>query len=198
MELMTASTTRLLVAAALALFLGCLGLAVALGLDDTETAAVPAAATTPPAQTTATKTRAAKPAPFVELTAVGAYDPEGDERENDEEAPLAVDGRRDTAWHTERYTAFFKSGVGLVLDIGRRSRVEQVLVETKAPGARAAILLGDTPQGPFRPAAAPKSLRGKTAFPVAKRPGRYVLVWVVEIPAESAAEIAEVRVRARP
>ena len=68
------------------------------------------------------------------LSAAGALDPEGDGRERDEEAGLAVDGRQDTAWRTERYASFFKEGVGLVLDAGRRVRLERVVVD--APGGR--------------------------------------------------------------
>ncbi len=63
------------------------------------------------------------------LAAAGAFDPEGDGRERDEEAGLAVDGRRDTAWRTEQYSSFFKDGVGLVLDAGRR-------VQRRARGRR--------------------------------------------------------------
>ena len=70
----------------------------------------------------------------MQLTAAGAFDPEGDGRERDEEAPLAVDGRKETAWRTERYSRFFKTGVGLVLDAGRRVRVEQVVLDTPTPG----------------------------------------------------------------
>ena len=130
-------------------------------------------------------------------TAAGALDPEGDGRERDEEAGLAVDGRRDTAWRTERYSHFFKDGVGLVLDAGRRVRVERVVVDVPARGASAAIRLGEERDGPFRTVAPARPLNGRTRFTVAKRPGRYVVVWVVAIPDGEAAEISEVRLRAR-
>jgi hypothetical protein len=193
------STARLLAAAALALFLVSLGAAVMLGLGDDESVAV----RPPPPPTTGTRTPARekparpKAAPFVKLTAVGAFDPEGDGRERNEEAPLAVDGRTTTFWRTEHYSSFFKSGVGLVLDMGRRARVERVLVDAPAPGTSAVIQLGDSPQGPFRAVTPVRPLTARTSFAVPRRTGRYVVVWVVGMPQDSAAEVAEVRVRAR-
>lgn len=201
---MPSAPKRLLAAAALAAFLVSLGIAVALGLSSGERAAVrPPLAGTTTATPTPRQKPAAKPtpkptpAPLVKLTAVGAFDPEGDGRERDEEAPFAVDGRVDTSWQTEHYSSFFKSGVGLVLDIGRRARVERVLVDSPSRGSTAQIKLGDSPQGPFRVVSSKRALTTRTTFPVAKQPGRYVLVWIVGMPDDSATAIAEVRVRAR-
>jgi hypothetical protein len=192
----TTDRKRMAVALGLvALFVG-LWLAVSRGLDGPDVAAPPPATApsappppTPPAPSAA-------PAPFVRLVAVGALDPEGDGRERDEEARLAVDGRRDTSWRTERYSSFFKDGVGLVLDMGRRRRVEQVVVDAASRGATAAIRLGDRRNGAFATVASPRPLAGRTTFRVGKRVGRYVVVWIVDVPDGSAAEIAEVRVRA--
>ena len=131
------------------------------------------------------------------LAAAGAFDPEGDDRERDEEAGLAVDGRADTSWRTERYSRFFKSGVGLVLDAGRRVRVERVIVHAVTPGSRAEIRLGNARQGPFTRVSPARALAGRTTFPVARRPGRYVVVWIVDVPDGSATELSEVRVRGR-
>jgi hypothetical protein len=192
------SAARVLATVALAAFLVSLGAAVLLGLGDDESAAVrPPAPTT--GTTTPTRERPArpKPAPFVKLTAVGAFDPEGDGQERNEEAPLAVDGRPTTFWRTEHYSSFFKSGVGLVLDMGRPARVERVLVDSPTTGASAQIQLGDSPQGPFRAVTPSRPLTTRTSFAVPRRTGRYVVVWVVGMPQDSAAEVAEVRVRAR-
>ena len=98
----------MLAAVALGAFLVAFGVAVMLGLGDDKSAAVP-----PQIPTTATTTRTRekparpKPAPWVRLTAVGAFDPEGDGCERNEEAPLAVDGRPTTIWRTEHYSSFF-------------------------------------------------------------------------------------------
>src|SRR5262245_48329066 len=114
--MLTRSARRLLVGAALATFLVGLGLAVVMGLDEEGSAGSQAAATTPaaaarPKSKPTRRASAPKAAAFVRLSGAGAFDPEGDDRERDEEAPLAVDGREDTFWRTERYSRFFKSGV---------------------------------------------------------------------------------------
>ena len=169
------NATRIVAGVGLALLLLGFGYAVRQGLqdDDTSVAAAPAPVTTVPVK----KPPPARPrlAPFVKLAAAGAYDPEGDGRERDEEASLAVDGRPSTFWRTERYSRFFKTGVGLVLDAGRRVRIEQVVVDTPTPGIRAAIRLGNSPDGPFSTGSRARTLTARTRFPVAKRPGRYVV-----------------------
>jgi len=191
-----AATARILAGGALAVLLLALGWAVTSGLGDDEAEPAPPVPTT----TTASAPRASTPRPvrarFVALTAVGAFDPEGDGHERDEEAPLAVDGKQTTFWRTEHYSRFFKSGVGLVLDAGRRVRVQQVVIDTPTPGIRAEIRLGDVAGGPFRRVSAAKTLTARTSFPVARRSGRYVVVWITGLPPDSAGEVAEVRVRA--
>jgi len=190
---------RLLAGGALAVFLIGLGIAIARGLGDDDSTAAPVPTTT--AQVPKTRTPPPpprrKPARFIALTGAGAFDPEGDGHERDEEAPMAVDGRPETFWRTERYSRFFKNGVGLVLDAGRRVRVEQVVVDTPTPGIRAEIRLGDAREGPFAVAAPAATLAARTRFTVARKPARYVVVWVVGLPPGGAGEISEVRVRAR-
>jgi len=192
------TSARLLAAGALAVLLLALGWAVANGLDEDD-----AASQAPPTRETVATTTRPKPAKppaarsrFVKLTAAGAFDPEGDGHERDEEASLAVDGNRSTFWRTERYSRFFKTGVGLVLDAGRGVRVRQVVVDSATPGVRAEIRIGSSPTGPFTRVSPAKTLTARTTFPVAGRTGRYVVVWVTGLPPESAAEVAEVRVRA--
>ena len=189
---------RILAAGALAVLLLALGWAVANGLDEDD-----AASQAPATRETAVTTTRPKPttrpvarARFVKLTAAGAFDPEGDGHERDEEASLAVDGNRTTFWRTERYSRFFKTGVGLVLDAGRAVRVRQVVVDSATPGVRAEIRIGSSPTGPFTRVSPAKTLTARTTFPVAGRTGRYVVVWVTGLPPESAGEVAEVRVRA--
>ena len=192
------TSARLLAAGALAVLLLALGWAVANGLDEDD-----AASQAPPTRETVATTTRPKPAKppaararFVKLTAAGAFDPEGDGHERDEEASLAVDGDRSTFWRTERYSRFFKTGVGLVVDTGRRVRVRQVVVDSATPGVRAEIRIGSSRTGPFTRVSPAKTLTARTTFPVAGRTGRYVVVWVTALPPESAGEVAEVRVRA--
>ena len=89
---------RLLAGGALAALLLALGWAVVNGLGSNDSAPP-----SPPASATVvTKPRPKPAAPrvararFVKLTAAGAFDPEGDGHERDEEAPLAVDGKPST------------------------------------------------------------------------------------------------------
>lgn len=191
---------RLLAAAGLLALLIGLWLAISSGIGDDEasTAGPTATQSTAPAAPTP-RPRPAQPraAPLVPLSAAGAYDPEGDGRERDEEAGLAVDGRNGTAWRTERYSRFFKEGVGLVLDLGRTRRVERVVIDSPTAGARAEIRLGSSREGPFATVAPARPLAAGTTFTVARRPGRYLVIWVVEVPDGGATEISEVRVRAR-
>lgn len=189
---------RLLAGVALALLLVALGWAVmnGLGSNDTATPSPPA----PRTVATKPKPKPATPRPasarVVKLTAAGAFDPEGDGHERDEEAPLAVDGKPSTFWRTERYARFFKSGVGLVLDAGRPVRLRQVVVDSPTPGIRAEVRLGSTRTGPFSRVSASKTLTARTTFPVAGKSGRYVVIWITALPPESAGEVSEVRVRA--
>lgn len=189
------TVTRLVAGAALGTFLLGLGVAVSRGLSDGETAATPAL---PAVTTTAAKPKPPKPAPLVRLSAVGVLDPEGDGRENDDLAALAVDGDQTTAWETERYTSFFKAGVGLVLDPGRTVRLERVIVSSGTPGYTAEIRAGSSADGPFTTVAPARAVTARTVFAVPKRPARYLVVWITELPDGSAASIAEVSARARP
>ncbi len=151
---------------------------------------------TAPAPTPPTTTAAPTPKP-VKLTAVGAYDPEGDQHENDDLAPLAVDGDPTTFWKTEHYRSFSKQGVGLVLDAGKRRQITQVVVSTDGAGSSAQIELGNAPGGPFRAVSADRPLDGKTTFALKKgSTGRYVVVWITALPqAIGEAHVTEVTAR---
>jgi hypothetical protein len=193
------TSARLLAAGALGALLLALGWAVSSGLDEAD-AAPQATPTQPTAVAKPPPKKTARPAAarvrVVKLTAAGAFDPEGDGHERDEEAPLAVDGDDSTFWRTERYSRFFKTGVGLVLDAGRSVRVRQVVVDSPTPGVRAEIRVGSSPTGPFTRVSAAKTLTARTTYSVAGRKGRYVVVWVTGLPPESAGEVSEVRLRA--
>ncbi|HEY7692669.1 MAG TPA: hypothetical protein VH816_10050 [Gaiellaceae bacterium] len=193
---------RLLAGGALAVFIAAMAV-IALtnvGSDGGETAATTTVATT------RAVTRPRRPAPppkpaRIKLVAVGPYDPPpGDGTENDAEVANAVDGDATTFWSTEHYThGFFKPGVGIVLDAGKRRRITRVLVATDEAGSRAEIQLADRPTGPYRVVSADKALEGTTAFPLkARAAGRYVLVWVTALSSSTGeAHLNEVRALAR-
>jgi hypothetical protein len=136
---------------------------------------------------------AARPVRPVKLAGIRAFDPEGDKAENDDLAPDATDGDLATSWRTERYRSFFKKGVGLVLDARRPVRLSRVVVRTDTPGFSAEIQAGPSPGGPFTAVSAVRQVNGTTAFPLRMAaPARYVVVWVVDLPDNSAAEVNEV------
>jgi hypothetical protein len=157
------------------------------------------------AATTVTPTRPATTAPTpprqvaVKLIGTGAYDPDGDQHENDDLAPLAVDGDPATFWKTEHYTkGFVKKGVGLVLDAGRSLTFSRVVVETDGPGSSAQILIGNNPAGPFHPVSADRPLTATTTYKLGKKPaGRYLVIWITALPqAVGEAHVNEVRASA--
>jgi eukaryotic-like serine/threonine-protein kinase len=144
-----------------------------------------------------TTTTAPKPPTSIKLVAVGPYDPPpGDGTENDSQVPNAVDGNRATFWSTEHYThGFFKPGVGIVLDAGKRRRLARVLVATDEVGSRAEIQLADVATGPYRVVSPDRPLAGTTAFALKRgATGRYVLVWLTALPSSTGeGHITEVR-----
>jgi hypothetical protein len=152
--------------------------------------------------TQATEPTTTRPAPSkavaVKLIGAGAYDPEGDKHENDDLAPLAVDGDPSTFWKTEHYThGFFKTGVGLLLDAGRTVRLSRVAVGTDGAGSSARIELGDSPTGPFRVVSVVRPLTGTTSFALRKgATGRYLVIWITAVPPSGEAHVTEVRATA--
>jgi hypothetical protein len=194
---------RLLAAGALAAFLLVMLVIVIVSASGGGSGARPptTAVTTTVTQPTQPTTTGQPPAKqvAVKLTGTGAFDPEGDQHENDDLAPLAVDGDPATFWKTEHYNRrFFKKGVGLVLDAGRSRGLSRVVVETDGRGSAAQILLGSNPAGPFHPVSADRPLTGRTAYTLNKgAAGRYIVVWITAIPqAVGEVHITEVRASA--
>jgi hypothetical protein len=75
------------------------------------------------------------------------FDPEGDGSENPEQAALALDGDLSTAWQTATYRnrpdfGGLKSGVGLLVDLGRPRTVRSVTVVLTVPGADVELRVG--------------------------------------------------------
>ena len=190
---------RLLAAGALAAFFAAM-LVIALATLDSGDGGTRVSTTVAPTRTvsrTQPTTTAPKPPQRIKLVAVGPYDPPpGDGTENDTQVPNAVDGNAATFWSTEHYThGFFKPGVGIVLDAGKRRRIGRVLVGTDEAGSRAEIQLADDPTGPYRVVSADRALAGTTVFPLKRgTSGRYVLVWLTALPsATGEGRITEVR-----
>lgn len=177
-----------------ALFVGGV-IAVVAGVrgGDAEVASVPPPATPEPPPETAAPPPATPKRVAVPLRGLRGYDPEGDGRERDETAPLATDGNPSTAWQSENYRSFFKDGVGLLLDAGQAVALTRIVVQTGTPGITAAIRVGAGPDGPFATVTASKRLARTTTFTPRPRRGRYVVLWIEDIPGGGTADIGEVR-----
>jgi serine/threonine protein kinase len=154
-----------------------------------------------------------QPVEPVEIAAVSAFDPDGGgplDDENPELVPLTVDGDPATAWRTSTYfdgpvLAPFKSGVGLLLDLGRATEVSDVAV-TLAGGPYDLQLLAAP-----RSASAPAGVAGLTTVDtVSGLSGRveltgddpvrtrFLVVWLTALPQVSGGfqgNVAEVVVR---
>jgi hypothetical protein len=151
----------------------------------------------------------------VEPASVTAFDPDGDgplTDENADEVPLATDGDPSTAWETLGYDdgpalAPYKSGVGLLLDLGQERPVSEVRVTLD--GAPYDLSLLATPES----SGAPTDVDGLTKVdsvtgasgtvtlsgsdPVTTR---YLVVWLTALPRSSEdgryrGSVAEVVVR---
>ncbi len=144
------------------------------------------------------------------LTPVSAasFDPYGTgQGENGSLAPLAIDGRLATAWHTEWYASphlgNLKPGTGLLLDLGQRATIARVTVLLgPARGATFQVRVGDeaTSLSDFRVAARATDVGGRVDLQLASpAAGRYVLIWFTVLPPDSSgtfqASVFNVRLR---
>jgi hypothetical protein len=149
----------------------------------------------------------------IEINAVRDFDPEqdgGTPEENPEQVPLATDGDPATAWETVRYDdgpelAPYKSGIGLLLDLGTEKEVGEVRATLVGGPYEVALLAA--PEG----GTAPTTVDGLTT--VATRSGgsgevvlsgdeavvsRYLVVWLTALPRVDGGyrgAVAEVAVR---
>lgn len=146
----------------------------------------------------------------VAITAVSDFDPEGNGEENADLAPLAIDGKPDTAWQSVTYydnpkLGLLKDGVGLVVDLGSSVKVSSVRLDLVGSPTSLQLLAADDG------AAAPTGLDGlrKVASAVGagtsvdlepKKPvtTQYLVVWLTSLPAVSGGyqgQIAEIAAR---
>jgi serine/threonine-protein kinase len=144
----------------------------------------------------------------VEVAAARAFDPSGDGRENDELAPLAIDGDAGTSWRTEGYNdrdiTQLKPGVGLVLELNAAQDLTQLEVESPTNDWTVAVYVADEAptslDGWGEPVTTSEGLlAGTNTIDLEGASGRAVLVWILDrgdAPGRAGAEIREVRVRA--
>ncbi|MCU1590830.1 MAG: serine/threonine protein kinase [Frankiales bacterium] len=119
------------------------------------------------------------------------YDPFGrDGAEQHGSVPNAYDGDPTTAWTTDGYgsAAFggLKPGVGLLVDLGRPTRIASVQVGLATPGAsielRSTDLVGDNADSFTTVARQSDAKQIATLTPTGPRPARYWLVWFTSLP----------------
>ena len=159
----------------------------------------PSGAASPQAGPSQSATPAAPPAqprphslPVVSAAAFGARGGMG-QGDDPQDARLAIDGVRGTAWHTDWYTtALFGNlyaGTGLIVDMGRPVTITSVrLTLGPAAGAHVAIRVGDRPVLADMPRVARSAGPGGVIRMTLARPakGRYLLVWFTRLPPDPA------------
>jgi len=124
----------------------------------------------------------AVPADPVRLRGVASFDPDGDGEEHSERVRDATDRDPATYWTTERYDAFSKPGVGLVLDAREPRQLSQLAVTTDTPGFTAEIRAGGSPQGPFDTVVGPsRTVRASTTWNLNGAEGRYYAIWITQL-----------------
>jgi putative peptidoglycan lipid II flippase len=133
----------------------------------------------------------------IAVRGVQAWDPYGEDGENDEDAALAIDGDPETAWTTMSYfrNAEFgglKPGLGLVLDLGSPQDVSTVEVDLGGGGTdfevRVAPGSDDAPPDQlddYQVQGEASSASGPTVVDLDRAvTTRYVLVWLTSLPAD--------------
>jgi cytoskeletal protein RodZ len=171
-----------------------------------------AAAPSPSGTPTPTPTSAAQAQPHaMAMASAAAFGPNGGmgTGDNPQDAHLAVDGVRGTAWRTSWYTTprfgNLYRGTGLIVDMGRPVTVTAVRVTLgPAAGAHFQIRVGNQPaladMTPVARSAGPGGVVRLTLASPAQ--GRYVLVWFTRLPPDPAgtfkAEVYGISVKGQP
>lgn len=145
----------------------------------------PAASSVPPGSRAAAPLDLTKP-PVV----VRDYDPFGDGSEQPGSVQNAIDGDVSTAWLTDGYNSAkfggLKSGVGLLIDLGRPTAVTKVQVGLVTAGAdlelRTTDMMGDNADSFSVVARITDAKQVATLVPEVATTARYWLVWFTKLP----------------
>jgi eukaryotic-like serine/threonine-protein kinase len=140
------------------------------------------------------------------IARITAFDPDGDQLENDDQLSLLNDGDQGTAWATEGYfnpTMSPKAGVGFVLELTGPAAVDSVTMITPQGGWSAQVYVSDrsetTLAGWGQPAGEVTDAGTRVQIPIQPAAtGRYVLVWFTNLVKEPdgryRAQVSEVSV----
>jgi hypothetical protein len=147
----------------------------------------------------------------IPISSVSDFDPEGDPpEENPDETSLAVDGNPDTAWQTLTYQGNpklggLKSGVGLLVDLGKPAKVGEV--HLKLIGSPTSLQILTAPDATTEPTSteglsevASASAAGTDVDLKLDKPTttRWLAVWLTslpQVPGGFKGQVAEVTVR---
>jgi len=124
---------------------------------------------------------------------VSEFDPYGDHTDpHVAEAPLAMDGKADTAWRTQTFASSrlgnMKPGVGLLVDLGKPRQVASVQLSLLRAGTAVELLESNGSQPPATDkqmrlvASSPHAGTDLTLHPAEPVTARYWLVWLTELP----------------
>ena len=135
------------------------------------------------------------------VASVTAFDPEADGRENNAQLPRLVDGNPATTWSTDRYNlrpvfGNLKKGVGFVLVLDQRARLDQLRVRSASTGWAAQVYLAGAPAptlaGWGQPVARASGVQGDLEVDLDGGSGGAVLVWFTDPGRTGQVVVAEV------
>jgi eukaryotic-like serine/threonine-protein kinase len=135
-----------------------------------------------------------QPAATLPIAQAQAYDPFGKPpKENDVQAPRAIDGDAQSAWETEHYRSQdfgrLKQGVGLVLDLGSPQQARQLDLRLLYGGSSIEVYGSDSAPSSFdawsahRLANQPDVPRNATIDFAGDASYQYYLIWFTQLPA---------------
>jgi tRNA A-37 threonylcarbamoyl transferase component Bud32 len=148
----------------------------------------------------------------VKIVSATAFDPValgGDGKENDAQAPAAIDGNDATAWHTEGYDnpdiTKLKKGVGLILSLGSSAALQQLQIDSQTNNWKFQVYVATGVPSSFAgwgsavftSGLVPRGNNFKVELKGAR--GDHVLVWILDRgdgPGRASAEIDEARLYA--
>jgi serine/threonine-protein kinase len=124
-------------------------------------------------------------------TSAKAFDPFGDNNEDDADAPKVLDGNRATYWHTEYYqdrkfsSSPTKKGVGLVLGVDAAAKLGQLTVASPTQDWSAQIYVSDKTHAALadwgEPVDQRSNINGDGTFDLKGGSGAFVLLWITDL-----------------
>ena len=151
----------------------------------TVTVTGPAQTVTPSSTPTQEATTEAAGEPLAILKATG-FDPEGDGRERNSEAPRVYDGDPSTFWSSEGYASSnlggLKPGVGVMVDLGQTAKVKEVELQLPDTADVTVYVNEDDTRDGATELGSANGKKGKVTITGDKpATGKYVMVWFTKV-----------------